>query len=123
MDTPYLLPRTDEEYDQMAVCLQALIIESENHPENSQDRVIATLTALLEAYDAEHHPIPAASGADVLRFLMEQHSLTQSQVPEVGPQSVVSEILSGKRKLNVRQITALAKRFGVGPAAFLPDPV
>ena len=35
---------------------------------------------------------------------------------------VVSEILSGKRDLNVRQITQLAARFGVSPAVFMPTP-
>jgi HTH-type transcriptional regulator/antitoxin HigA len=55
----------------------------------------------------------------MLRFLMEEHSLKQSDLPEIGSQSLVSEILSGKRELNVRQIRALAKRFGVSPAAFI----
>jgi HTH-type transcriptional regulator/antitoxin HigA len=31
----------------------------------------------------------------------------------------MSEVLSGKRKLNVRQIHALAERFGVKPGVFL----
>ena len=31
----------------------------------------------------------------------------------------MSEILSGKRQLNVRQIQALAARFGVEPSAFM----
>ena len=37
-------------------------------------------------------------------------------------QGIVSEILSGTRDLNVRQITQLAARFGVSPALFMPDP-
>ncbi|MEO1801157.1 MAG: transcriptional regulator, partial [Cyanobacteria bacterium J06629_2] len=37
---------------------------------------------------------------------------------EIGSQGVVSEILSGKRKLNVRQIQLLAERFHVSPATF-----
>jgi HTH-type transcriptional regulator/antitoxin HigA len=36
----------------------------------------------------------------------------------LGSQGVVSEILSGKRELNTRQIAALADRFGVSPAVF-----
>ena len=59
------------------------------------------------------------SGAEVLRFLMEEHGLTQSDLPEVGSQDVVSEILSGKRELNVRQIRALAERFGVSSSVFI----
>jgi HTH-type transcriptional regulator/antitoxin HigA len=40
-------------------------------------------------------------------------------LPQIGPQGVVSEILSGRRKLNVRQIQALAARFGVEPGIFI----
>jgi HTH-type transcriptional regulator/antitoxin HigA len=52
---------------------------------------------------------------------MEEHSLSQSDLPEIGSQGVVSEILNGKRKLNIRQIQALAKRFRVSPATFLTE--
>ena len=50
---------------------------------------------------------------------MEEHDLRQSDLPEVGSQGIVSEILSGKRELNTRQIRALAERFGVSPAVFV----
>jgi HTH-type transcriptional regulator/antitoxin HigA len=40
-------------------------------------------------------------------------------LPEIGTQGVVSEILSGKRELNVRQIRALAERFNVPPGVFV----
>jgi HTH-type transcriptional regulator/antitoxin HigA len=50
---------------------------------------------------------------------MEQHELNQSDLTEIGSQGVVSEILTGKRELNVRQIRLLSDRFGVSPATFL----
>lgn len=81
--------------------------------------MLDTLGTLIEAYEEEHHPIPEANGSDVLRFLMDEHGLTQSDLPEVGSQGVVSEILNGKRELNVRQIRKLAERFHVSPAAFM----
>lgn len=55
----------------------------------------------------------------VLRELMTEWGLKQQDLPEVGTQSVVSEILSGKRALNLRQIKALSKRFGVSPDIFM----
>ena len=63
--------------------------------------------------------MPECGGAEVLRFFMAEHNLTQSGLPEVGSQGVVSEILRGKRDLNVRQIRALSKRFGVSPSVFV----
>ena len=62
--------------------------------------------------------MPEYGGADLLRFFMEEHNLSQSDLPEVGSQGVVSEILGG-RELNVRQIRALSKRFGVSPSVFV----
>jgi len=44
-------------------------------------------------------PMPVASGVDVLRFMMREHGLTQGDLPGVGPQSDVLEILGGKRQL------------------------
>lgn len=63
--------------------------------------------------------MPTASGAEMLQFFMQEHDLAQADLPEVGSQGVISEILSGKRDLNVRQIRALSQRFHVSPAVFL----
>ncbi|MNR66199.1 Antitoxin HigA [compost metagenome] len=49
---------------------------------------------------------------------MQEHGLTQSDLPEIGAQSVVSDILNGKRQLNVRHIRALAERFQVPTDVF-----
>ncbi len=56
---------------------------------------------------------------DVLRLLMDQHGLSQANLPELGTQGVVSEILNGKRELNLRQVKALAARFKVPPTVFI----
>jgi Helix-turn-helix len=67
-------------------------------------------------------PVPKiaeATGPEVLKSLMEEHGLRQSDLPEIGSQGAVSEILSGARELNVRQLRRLAKRFGVSPAVFI----
>ena len=73
---------------------------------------------MLLAYDETHRPLPRASGVEVLRYLMQEHGLTQTDLPEVGTQSVISEFLGGKRQLNVRHIRALSERFGVPADVF-----
>jgi len=55
----------------------------------------------------------------VIRSLMEQHELTQRDLAEIGSQGVVSEVLSGKRELNIRQVKALAKRFDLPVGVFV----
>ena len=50
---------------------------------------------------------------------MEQHGLKQADLPEIGAQSAVSAVLGGKRQLDLRQVSALSKRFGVPADAFI----
>lgn len=78
------------------------------------------VTREVEAYEAKLRTMPDASPAQVLAFLMEEHSLKQTDLAkELGGQSIVSAILNGKRELNTRQVKALAKRFKVSPTVFL----
>ena len=81
--------------------------------------LIEIITDQINDYETRHYPMPEASGADMLRFFMDQHGLKQSDLAEIGSQGVVSEILAGRRDLNLRQIRALAARFGVSVAAFV----
>ncbi|RZS54744.1 helix-turn-helix domain-containing protein [Sphaerotilus mobilis] len=74
----------------------------------------------IREFEARHHPWPDTSTpAQVLASLMQDHGLTQGQLPEVGSQGVVSEVLAGKRSLNLRQIKALAARFSVPMDVFV----
>src|SRR5215510_2294709 len=119
MQEPFWAIRTEREYDAAVARLNALVDEVGDNEKDPRYRSIETLSVLIEAYDREHYCLPEASGVEVVRFLMEQHGLTQGNLPEIGNQSVVSEILAGRRQLNVRQIRALAARFGVDPGAFI----
>lgn len=116
---PLLTIRNEREYDQAVKRLNALLDEIGTNERHPLYGLLDTLGALLHAYEEKRHSLPESSGAAMLRFFMEEHGLTQSDLPEVGSQGMVSEVLSGKRELNVRQIRALAKRFHVSPAVFI----
>jgi HTH-type transcriptional regulator / antitoxin HigA len=117
--SPLLSLRNEQEYDRAVERLNRLLDEVGTDEQHPLYTLLDTLGTLIHAYEEEHHPISECSGVDVLRFLMEEHDLTQSDLPEIGSQGVVSEILRGKRELNVRQIRALAKRFHVSPGVFI----
>lgn len=111
-------PQNESDYDALVDSLDellALINEDEVHPLNSLALLVGDL---IEAYDHEHRTMPVVSGVETLRYLMREHGLTQGDLPEIGTQSVMSEILSGKRQLNVRQIRFLTERFGVPADVF-----
>lgn len=88
-------------------------------PTRAQVEAIDLLTLLIERYEEEHFSVPQASAPDVLRFLLERHGLKQRDLAaDLGGESVVSEVLSGKRKLNATHIEQLSRRFHVSPAVF-----
>jgi HTH-type transcriptional regulator/antitoxin HigA len=110
---------SEREYDAAVHSLNSLLdagAANENHPLAD---LVDTLGALIESFDRTHYPIETASPVATLRELMTQNGLTQSDLPELGTQGVVSEILNFKRDMNVRQIRALAERFHVPVNAFI----
>jgi HTH-type transcriptional regulator/antitoxin HigA len=116
---PILCIRSERDHDRAVKLLNSLIDEIGTDEKHPLYELLDTLGTVIHAYEEEHHPMPQCSGAEMLRFLMEEHGLAQSDLSEVGSQGIVSEILNGKRELNVRQIRALAKRFHVSPSAFI----
>ena len=111
--------QNEQDYDLAVERLNSLIDEvgtDEHHPLYA---LLDTLGILVRAWEEQHHPMPNSGGRELLQFLMEEHHLTQSDLPDVGSQGVVSEILAGKRELNVRQIRALSERFAVSPSVFV----
>lgn len=116
--SPILTIHSENEYDAAVDYLNNLLDEvgtDESHP---LYELLDTLGTLVHVYEEEHVTVPEASGIDALNYLMDEHGLKQSDLPEVGSQGVVSEILAGKRQLNVRQIKLLSQKFHVSPAVF-----
>ena len=112
--TPITSQRQHEEY--LSV-LEKLTQKA--RPTSQEERYAELLITLIEAYEEEHHPVPDASPVEVLKALMDGNGLRQKDLaPLFGSESIVSEVLSGKRELNRGQIGKLSKRFGISPAVF-----
>lgn len=117
----FSIPHTEKEYEHLVSMLDDLIDEvgeDEKHPLSS---LMESIGHLIESYETEHLPPISGSPAEALHFLMQEHNLKQSDLPEIGSQGVVSEILRGKRTLNIRQIKKLSDRFNVSPLVFIQE--
>ena len=115
----FSVPHNQKEYKRLVQILDGLIDEvgeNESHPLAS---LMETLGSLIESYEDQNIPEASGSARDALKTLMEEHQLRQSDLSEIGSQGVISEILSGKRQFNVRQIKLLSQRFKVSPAVFM----
>lgn len=115
------VPHNEKEYDNTIKVLNELIDtvgQDETHP---LANLLELIGCCVEAYEKTHYKLPHSTSLQVLKSLMEEHNLTQNDLPEIGNQSVVSQVLHKKRKLNLRQITNLAKRFNLPIAVFIDN--
>jgi len=83
---PYLSIRDEQDYDRAVEQLNQLIDEVGTNEEHPMYEYLDTLGTIIHAYEEKHNPMPQARGADVLEYLMEEHGLRQSDLPEVGSQ-------------------------------------
>jgi HTH-type transcriptional regulator / antitoxin HigA len=113
-----LLIDSTERYEQALAIMEHLLLEAEDSPQNPYHRLMVLLGESIQRYEQTHFSMAASSPVEVIRFLMTEHDLTQSDLPEIGNQAKISEILSGKRSLNIRQIKAISERFNI-PASVL----
>ena len=111
--------RSDADLDAAVAVIDSLLDQDDLSP--PEQDYLDVLSDLVEAYEDEHVPIEPVGDADMLRFLIESKGVTQSQLAtEVGiAESTISEVLSGKRKLNRGQIGKLARYFHVEPGVFV----
>lgn len=114
-----LYPKNNKEFNKLVAELDELLTIVGNNEKHRLMGLVDVLSNMITAYEAEHFAAPPIKGIDALKFLMDAHHLNQSDLPEIGSQGVVSEILRGKRTLNLRQIKSLAQRFQVEPSTFI----
>ena len=107
----------DEELAEYTAALFELTAKPD--PTADEDEAIELMTLLVERYEQQRYPVPQAEPADVLRYLLERNGLSQRDIAsELGSESTVSLVLSGKRQLNRDHIARLSRRFHVSPAVF-----
>lgn len=116
---PILTIRNEQDYDRGIAQLNELLDEVGTNEEHPLYSLLDTLGIVIQAYEEAHYPLPECTGAEVLTYLMEEHALTQSDLPEIGSQEALSKILSGKQVLEIDQIRALANRFKVSASVFI----
>jgi len=115
----FSVPHNEKDYGKLVGFLDSLIDEVGNNESHPLSSLMETLGSLIETYEAQNIPEIEGNPIDTLKALMDEHGINQSNLPEIGSQGIVSEILCGKRQFNVRQIKLLSKRFKVSPAVFI----
>jgi HTH-type transcriptional regulator/antitoxin HigA len=113
--------KNNKEYDRMVALMNSLLDavgDDEDHP---LDGLLNLVGDLVSTYEQEHHAIEASAPNDALRFLMEARGLKQEDLSAIVPQSNLSAILAGKRKISATLAGKLGKFFGISSAVFVPS--
>ena len=109
----------DEHFNQLVEFSDYLMDVSKGDEFHPLMGLLDLVGTMIEEYERSHIPEPQGDPIGCLKYLMNEHSLKQKDLTELGSPGVISEILSGKRELNKRQIKALSKKFECNPAIFL----
>ena len=85
----------------------------------AEQRLAELLTLLIENFEEKHYSLKPATGVEALQELMDMNDLKQKDLVDLfGTPSIISEVLSGKRKLTTEHIRKLSRRFRVSPELF-----
>ncbi len=112
------VPRNEKEYEKLLALIDNLMHWSRHHKADHVISLLRLAASNIEAYESTRYTAKKVSAIEMLQFLMDEHSLKQSDLPEIGSQSLVSKVLSGERQLTLEHVRSLSKRFGVSPNVF-----
>jgi HTH-type transcriptional regulator/antitoxin HigA len=104
--------RTQADYEKALQEVDALFNARPNTPESDR---LDVLVILIEAYAAEHFPIPIPDDPiEVLKYYMESRGISRSALaPLLGGKERVSDVLNGKRGLSLEMIRCLHDQLGI----------
>ena len=113
--------RSISDYNAAQQRATALILQAPPQGSSLGDE-LEILGILIAAYDREHFPIGPADPIVAIAFAMDQRGWDPKDlVPYLGTRSRVSEVLQGKRRLSLDQISRLHTGLGI-PLACLMAP-
>lgn len=109
--------KSDEELEITIEKVNSLV----DKPELTQDEkdYLDLLGTLIYQYEQTQDLIPDIYGVELLKVLIAARGLKQKDLVSIfKTESIVSDILNGKRELNKKQIQKLADFFKLSPAVF-----
>jgi HTH-type transcriptional regulator / antitoxin HigA len=116
-------PRTinnDQQLEATQEVIDSLLDRAELTPEESD--YLNVLGTLVFDYEQKNEAIADIYGVELLTVLIAERNLRQKDlIPVFKTESIVSDILNGKRQLTLRHIQELAKFFNLPPAVFLSE--
>ena len=97
------------------------LLDKEKRTEDEED-YLYLLAMLIEEYEEKQDLIPDIYGVELIKALMVELDLKQKDlIPIFKTESIVSDVLNGKRKMTAEHIQKSAEMFHLSPAVFFPE--
>ena len=117
---PLLIPISSEEDCEIREEQLKNLIKLNQQKKDSQISYLINKIALtIQEYEKQEFPLEKATGIEILQYLMIEHNLTESDLPEIGNHKLISDLLNGKQELTLTMIKNLARSFQVTEQTFL----
>jgi HTH-type transcriptional regulator / antitoxin HigA len=114
-----LVIKTESDNERALATVRKLMARQDRTPE--EDALLQILSIEIESFESKTYAERKTNPAELIRFLLEENDLSAKDLDGIlGGKSHVSEILSGKRKVGIKQAIRLGKRFHINPVVFLP---
>lgn len=112
--------KNEEDLEKTQVVVDSLLDKGELT--ESEEDYLNLLGLLIYEYESKQDLVPDIYGVELLKVLIAELNLKQKDlVPIFKTESIVSDVLKGKRKLTVEHIQKLAEFFKLSAAVFFPE--
>ena len=110
--------KSESQYEEALERVYALL-QKNIKPESKESDELEVLSLLIKEYEKVHYPVAPPDPLDAIRFRLDQMNMSEGELSEIlGYRSRKSEILSGRRKLNLAMIRKLVAQLHI-PAEVL----
>jgi HTH-type transcriptional regulator / antitoxin HigA len=113
--------RDEAEYEAVLAAVRPYF-DDEPNPGTDAAAHFDALILLIEDYERRIYPIPRARPVEVLKFVMESNRYSRADLIEViGSKARVSDLLNGRREINLDQIRRISRAWNIPPGALIGD--
>ena len=105
--------KNSQQYEDALARAYALLQKNIRSDSKESDE-LEILSILIKEYENEHYPVPKPNPLEAIKFRLDQMNMSEAELSEIlGYRSRKSEILSGKRKLNLTMIRKLTEKLHI----------
>ena len=112
---------SDEDNERAIKRIEEIWDAAEGTPEYYE---LDILSLMVSDYEKKKYPLPDVNPVEMIKFRMEQMGYCQADLARLafnGHRSRVSDILSGKRKLNLNMVRKLSEVLRVDPQFLIKE--